>query len=127
MTTPRLQVDLLVWRVAAMFLLVATAALWLSFIYLVQLDIRLTMRGSPGEHSPLRLALHGLPAALAATACFAAAYKASRAKTGRLGVAGGSCLGLLAASTAVLLLLPSYLQTLSEFATLPWNNWSYSR
>lgn len=107
--------------------MVVMAALWLSFIYLAQMDIRNTLRGSPGEHSPLRLALHGLPVALAATACFIVAVRASMAGGGRAQLAVSICLAVLLVLALVLAASPAYAQALSEFVTLPWDNWRYSR
>jgi hypothetical protein len=64
-------------RVAAALLVVLlplTLTLWVSLVFLLQLEVRNRLAGSPGESSPLYLALLGLPAvALVSVACLAAA------------------------------------------------------
>jgi hypothetical protein len=112
-------------RVAAALLVVLlplTLTLWVSLVFLLQLEVRNRLAGSPGESSPLYLALLGLPAvALVSVACLAAALSL-RASTSAADITRG----LLAAAGALLVVLvavavnPSYAGALREFAALPW-------
>lgn len=103
-------------------LLPVTLSLWVSLVFLLGLETRHRLAGSPGESSPLYLALLGLPAvAVASAACLAAALATRRNNAGQdvaraLITAGSlSLLGLLG-----LLVVPSYAGALQEFVTLPW-------
>lgn len=103
-------------------LLPVTLALWVSLVFLLQLETRNRAAGSPGESSPLHLALLGLPAvAVVSAACLAAALGTRRRSTGpdvarALAASGALCLLALLALAVV----PSYAGALQEFLTLPW-------
>ncbi len=102
--------------------LLPTASLWVSLLFLLQIEARNRLQGSPGESSPLYLALFGLPCVLLATAaCFSALAAVRRAGTGRP-VTGAlvTCGALLLVIGLSVLLLPWYGGAMQEFATLPW-------
>ena len=101
-------------------LLPLAASLWVSLVFLLQLEARNRLADSPGESSPLRLALYGVPLVVLATgACLAAELTRRRR--------GGSAVallapGLLLVGAAVALVgTRSYLGAMQEFATLPWD------
>ena len=103
-------------------LLPVKVSLWVSLLFLLQLETRHRLAGSAGESSPLYLALLGLPAvAVVTAACLAAALGTRRRNTGQdvaraLAAAGALCLlGLLS-----LAVVPSYAAAMQEFVLLPW-------
>jgi hypothetical protein len=103
-------------------LLPVTVWLWGCLVFLLQIEARNRLAGSPGESSPLYLALLGLPAvALASAACLAAALGVRRRNTAQdvaraLAAAGALCLlGVLSLSV-----VPSYVGAMRELVTLPW-------
>lgn len=103
-------------------LLLATTALWVSLLYLLQIEVRNRLAGSPGESSPLYLALLGLPVVVLATAaCVAASLAAhsGRAAAERRRGLGTAAVLLLVAGVG-LLAVPSYGRAVQQFATLPW-------
>jgi membrane protease YdiL (CAAX protease family) len=99
-----------------------TASLWLSLLFLLQLEGRNRLAGSPGESSPLYLAVLGLPSVLLATACTVAARVAlRRERRGRDATRPlALCLTLLVVGAVVVLGMPPYGAAVWEFALLPW-------
>ena len=103
-------------------LLIGTVWMWLSLIYLLQLEARNRLDGSPGESSPLYLALYGLPMVLLATGvCVVVALARRRhnssADVARAWVAAATLTGI---AVLALLIVPSYLGAMTEFVLLPW-------
>lgn len=103
-------------------LLALTASLWVSLLYLLQIEGRNRLAGSPGESSPLYLAIVGLPSVVLATACAGAAAAALRRE--RHGGDGARplalCSTLLLAGGVGLVAVPWYGGAVWEFASLPW-------
>ena len=104
------------------FLLPVTGWLWAALVFLLQLEARNRLNGSPGESSPLYLALLGLPlVAVVSAACLAAALGRRRRNrppdVTRALLAAGALTSLALLSLVV---VPSYASAMQEFATLPW-------
>ena len=103
-------------------LLVATAWLWVALIYLLQLEARNRLAGSPGESSPLYLALYGLPVVVLVSAACLAAGLALRRRNTQADVrrALATAVVLLLVAVAAVALVPTYAGAMTEFVLLPW-------
>lgn len=103
-------------------LVALTASLWVSLLFLLRLEARNRLAGSPGESSPLYLAIVGLPSVLLVTACTVAAATALRRE--RCGADGSRplalCSTLLLVGGVGLVAVPWYSGAVWEFASLPW-------